>query len=361
MTTLPPELVNKLNIMKERIEEIDSLLVQPEVASNSGRVRALVKERGSLAPSVDIFREWEKVSQSLTETDEILQEETDAELKDLAESELPELKEREGALSMQLQEKLVLDEPDQARDVIVEIRAGTGGEEAALFAADLFRMYAIYAEEKGWKLEILEESKTNLGGLKEIVFSIQGDQVYKHLRFESGGHRVQRIPVTETGGRIHTSAATVAVLPEVEEVEVDIKDEDLKLETFCASGPGGQHVNKTSSAVRITHEPTGIVVSCQDEKSQHRNKTRAMRVLRSRLYEIQKHEQEEAIAKERRDQIGSGDRSQRIRTYNFPQNRITDHRANISIYSLQEVLEGKFDDLSEKLLEWDREEKLKHL
>lgn len=362
MSTLPEGLASKLAGMADRIQEIDSLLSTPEVAGNSSQVRVLVRERAGLTGPMEKFQSWRQISESLTEARELVaDDEADPELKELAQGELDELTEQEVALAQALQEMLLLEAPDQNRDVIVEIRAGTGGDEAALFASDLFRMYVIFAEEKGWKIEIIAESKTDLGGFKEIVFSMQGDSVYRVMQFESGGHRVQRIPVTETGGRIHTSAATVAVLPEVEDVEVDIRDEDIKLDTFCASGPGGQHVNKTASAVRITHLPTGIVVSCQDEKSQHRNKNRAMRVLRSRLYEIQKQEQAQAIAQERKSQIGSGDRSQRIRTYNFPQNRITDHRAGFSLYNLQEVLEGKFEDVAKPLLDWDREQKLKNL
>jgi len=362
MSTLPEGLVSKLQSMDDRMNEVDKLLSDPEVVTNSMRVRSLVKERGGVAQPVDLFREWREIDKALSEAEELAgSEESDLELKELAKSEIPELEEQEKRLSQKLQEKLILEEPDQSRDVIIEIRAGTGGEEAALFASVLFRMYNFFTEERGWTIEILAESKTNLGGFKEIVFSIQGDYVYRFLRFESGGHRVQRIPVTETGGRIHTSAATVAVLPEVEEVEVEIKDEDIKFETFCASGPGGQHVNKTNSAVRITHIPTGVVVSCQDEKSQHRNKHRAMRVLRSRIYDIEKQKQEQSIAKERRSQIGSGDRSQRIRTYNFPQNRLTDHRAGFSLHNLQDILEGKFEDVVIPLLEWDKQEKLKNL
>ena len=230
-----------------------------------------------------------------------------------------------------------------------------------MFAADLFRMYSAYAERKGWKVEILDSHKTDLGGFKEIVFSVQGDNVYKYLRFESGTHRVQRVPKTEAGGRIHTSAATVAILPEVEEVEVDIREDDLKIETFRASGPGGQHVNKTASAVRITHLPTGLVVSCQDEKSQHRNREKALRVLRSRLYQKMQEEKERELAQKRRSQIGTGDRSEKIRTYNFPQNRVTDHRAGVTIYNLEEILHGGLDELIEPIMAWDRERKLQNV
>ncbi len=362
MATLPDSLALKLRNMAERLAEIDRLLASPDVARDPARIRSLGKERGSLTEPVGMFDSWQHVATELAEAEELAEDAAaDSELRELAQSELPDLRKREQELAQRLQERLILQEPDQSRDVIVEIRAGTGGEEAALFAADLFKMYTLYAEQKGWKVEIIEENKTDLRGYKEVVFSVQGDNVYRHLRFESGTHRVQRIPVTEAGGRIHTSAATVAVLPEVEEVEINLKDDDLKIETFRASGPGGQHVNKTASAVRITHVPSGEVVSCQDEKSQHRNKNRALRVLRSRLYTRSRQAQHDAIAKERREQVGSGDRSEKIRTYNFPQSRITDHRAGFSCYNLTEVLEGDLHGVVEQLLAWDKQERLKSL
>ena len=362
MPTLPDSLVAKLRTMAGRLEEIDGLLATPEIASNPSQIRSLSKERGGFVHPVDVFTTWSTVARELAEAEEMIADEQgDREIKEMAESERDKLTEREAALAQQLQEILVLEEPDETRDVLIEIRAGTGGGEAALFAGDLYRMYTLYAEEKGWKVEVISENRTDLGGVKEAVLSIQGDNVYRFLRLESGTHRVQRIPVTEAGGRIHTSAATIAVLPEVEDVEIVVKDDELKIDTFCASGPGGQHVNKTASAVRITHLPTGTVVSCQDEKSQHRNKNRALRVLRSRLYKIRKEEQDQAIAAERRGQIGKGDRSEKIRTYNFPQSRVTDHRAGISKFNLQEILQGKLEDVIEPLLVWDKQEKLKNL
>jgi len=345
--------------MEARLGEIDRAMADPQTARDPSRMRALGKERGGLIKPVESFQKWRKVAEQLREVRELLEDpQADRELKELAASEEAELSRREEELARELQEALLLEEPDQTRDVIVEIRAGAGGEEAALFAADLFRMYSTYAERKGWKVEILDAHKTDLGGFKEIIFSVQGTDVYKYLRFESGTHRVQRVPITEAGGRIHTSTATVAILPEVEEVEVELREDDLRIETFRASGPGGQHVNKTASAVRITHLPTGLVVSCQDEKSQHRNKDRALRVLRSRLYQQMREEQEREIAQKRRSQIGTGDRSEKIRTYNFPQNRVTDHRAGITKYNLEEILHGSLDELIKPLLAWDRERRL---
>ena len=362
MQTLPESLAAKLELTAKRLAEIDSLLASPEVANDAGKVRVLIKERGGLTEPAAAYSRWNDVHRRLAEAEELAAgSEADPELRELAQSEVKELAEEEQKLAHEIQEALLMDDSDRTRDVIVEVRAGTGGEEAALFAGDLFRMYNLYAQEKGWKVELIDMNKTDLGGMREIIFSVRGKDVYRVLKFESGGHRVQRVPVTEASGRIHTSAATVAVLPEVEEVEVEIKPEDLRIDKFCASGPGGQHVNKTESAIRITHLPTGIVVSCQDEKSQHRNKDRAMRVLRSRLYDMQKRQQEEAIAKNRREQIGSGDRGDRIRTYNWPQNRITDHRIGLSVHQLQAVLDGKLDLIVEPLLAWDREERLKKL
>ncbi len=362
MRSLPETLAAKLKAMAERLAEVDALLASPEVAGDAGKVRALIKERGRLTGPVEQYARWRAASDRLAEAEQLAAAaDTDAELRELARSEAEDLARQERSLAHEIQETLLLSEPDRTRDVIMEIRAGTGGEEAALFAGDLFRMYSLYAQEKGWKVELIDIHKTDLGGLREVVFSVRGKNVYGTLKFESGGHRVQRVPVTEAGGRIHTSAATVAVLPEVEDVEVEIKPEDLRIDTFCASGPGGQHVNKTASAVRVTHLPTGLVVSCQDEKSQHRNKERAMRVLRSRLYDIQRQRQEEAIAKNRREQIGSGDRNARIRTYNWPQNRITDHRIGLSVHQLQAVLDGGLDLFVEPLGAWDRQERLKKL
>ena len=362
MPALAEALVTKLRAMGDRLSEIDRLLASPEIAKDARKIRELGRERRGLVRPVELFREWEKIGAELREAQELVDDpDADEELRNLAESEIRDLREREEVLARKIQEALVLEDSDHTRDVIVEIRAGTGGEEAALFAADLFEMYNLYAQRKGWKVEILSENKTDLGGFKEIVFSVRGENVYRYLRFESGTHRVQRVPRTEAGGRIHTSAATVAVLPEVEDVEIDLKDEDLKIETFCASGPGGQHVNKTSSAVRITHIPTGTVVSCQDEKSQHRNKSRALTVLKTRLYQARKQEQEQEIASRRREQIGSGDRAEKIRTYNFPQSRVTDHRAGISKYNLEEILHGSLDEIIEPLMEWDKEQRLKNL
>ncbi len=362
MRSLPDTLAAKLQVMAQRLAEVDALLSSPDVAGDAGRLRALIKERSGLTGPVEQYTRWRDTSARLAEAEELVAgADADPEMRELAQAEVEELSGVERRLAHEIQEALLLDEPDRTRDVIMEIRAGTGGEEAALFAGDLFRMYSLYAQEKGWKVELIDMNKTDLGGMREIIFSVHGKEVYSALKHESGGHRVQRVPVTEASGRIHTSAATVAVLPEVEDVEVEIKPDELRIDTFCASGPGGQHVNKTASAVRVTHLPTGLVVSCQDEKSQHRNKDRAMRVLRSRLYDMQQRRQEEAIAKNRREQIGSGDRNERIRTYNWPQNRITDHRIGLSVHQLQAVLDGKLDLFIEPLAAWDKQERLKKL
>jgi len=297
--------------------------------------------------------------QRLEETEALWEQEKDPELRNLAKEELEQIRFQLGEKEKELKELLVPRDPRDDKNVIMEIRAGTGGEEAALFAADLFRMYTRYAEGKGWKVEVMDANETELGGFKEIIFSVSGPGAYGDLRYESGVHRVQRVPVTEAGGRIHTSAVTVAVLPEAEETEVEIRPEDLRIDVFRASGAGGQHVNKTESAVRITHLPTGMVVTCQDEKSQHKNKARALRVLRARLYEMeeQKRLQEESAI--RRSMVGSGDRSERIRTYNFPQNRITDHRINLTLYKLDSVLEGELGEIIEALKLTEREEAYK--
>jgi peptide chain release factor 1 len=282
-------------------------------------------------------------------------------MKALAKAEETELTERADRLAVEIKGLFISEEPDAQKNVIMEIRAGTGGEEAGLFAGDLFRMYARYAEARGWKCEVMDSRPSDLGGFKEIIFSIEGPGVYQRLRYESGAHRVQRVPVTEASGRIHTSAATVAVLPEAEEVDIQIGPGDLRIETFRSSGPGGQHVNKTSSGVRIIHEPTGTVVECQDERSQHKNRARAMRILRSRLYEAQREKLQNERAQARRSQIGSGDRSEKIRTYNFSDNRVTDHRINLSVHDLKNILEGHLEKIVEPLMAFDREERLKEM
>jgi peptide chain release factor 1 len=351
-------MIDKLSAIEEKYEELGRKLSDPETMKDMNNYTRLSKELADLKPVVDSFREYREVIEGIAEAEEIIKSD-DPELKELASEELEELKARLPELERELKILLLPKDPRDERNVIVEIRAGTGGEEAALFAADLFRMYSKYAEKKGWKVEVIDSSPTGIGGLKEVVALIQGKGAYSRLKYESGVHRVQRVPDTETSGRIHTSAATVAVLPEAEDVDVRIDEKDLKIDTYRASGAGGQHVNKTSSAVRITHLPTGIVVQCQDERSQHKNRVKAMKVLRARLYEIMIREQEQEISETRKSQVGSGDRSERIRTYNFPQNRVTDHRIGLTIQKLPQILEGEIDELIDALITHFQMEELK--
>ncbi len=330
-----------------RAEELEQAMSVPGAASNPHTFKELVREHQRLRDLTLAADEYRRLQQLLADNAQLLAESTsDPELAEIGRAEKAEL---EAALPRQERKLMTLmlpPDPDDSRNTILEIRAGTGGEEAALFAGDLFRMYSKYADARGWKTGIIDVSPSDLGGYKEIIFSVEGTDVYKTLRYESGGHRVQRVPETEAQGRIHTSAATVAVLPEVEEIsEVEIKPEDLRIDLFCASGPGGQKVNKTESAVRLTHLPTGLVVACQDERSQNRNRDKAMRVLAARLLDLKRQQDHDKLASERKTQIGSGDRSERIRTYNFPQNRLTDHRINLTLYSLDQIMEGKLDDV----------------
>jgi peptide chain release factor 1 len=338
-----------------RFEELEKQLEDPAVLSNSSQLAAVARERGSLAKLATKYRRFKELNAEIAETIEMTQGE-EAEIRDLAESELPHLKEQREALWSELLDMTIGGEDAQRGRCVMEIRAGTGGEEAALFARDLYEMYKHYAETQHWKVEVLELSPTELGGFKDIILGLEGEGVYRALQYESGGHRVQRVPETEAKGRIHTSAATVAVMPEPEDVEIDLKPEDYRLDLFCASGPGGQHVNKTTSAVRLTHYETNIVVSCQDEKSQHKNKAKALRVLKTRLYEHKRAEEHAKRAETRKTLVGSGDRSQRIRTYNFPENRITDHRINLTLYKLDNVLAGNLSPVLDKLIEFDRQE-----
>ncbi len=349
----------KLKKLEEEYEILSKKLADPKLASDPKELQKVAKAHSELEDIVLKYREYKKLKSELEEN-KILAEE-DPELRELAKEEIKLLEERLEALEEELKFALIPKDPMDERNIIMEIRAGAGGEEAALFAADLFRMYARYAERRGWKVEILDRNETGIGGYKEIVFRIVGSGAYSRLKFESGVHRVQRIPVTESGGRIHTSTATVAVLPEVEDVEVEIRDEDLKIETFRASGRGGQYVNKTDSAVRITHLPTGIVVSCQDERSQYKNKQRALSVLRAKLYEMERRKKESEIASMRKSQVGTGERSEKIRTYNFPQNRVTDHRISLTLYKLEEILDGDLDEIIDALIVADRSEKLSKL
>jgi peptide chain release factor 1 len=344
------KLFEKLNEIEARYEDLTAQLSSPEVLSDSARLQKLAKTHAEMNQIVGQYREWKKIERHLAEAKQMVMEAEDAELKQMAHDEVRELEERKAVLEKGLKLLLIPRDPNDEKNVILEIRAGTGGEEAALFAGELFRMYSRYAESQGWRVEVLNSSPSDLGGLKEIEASIQGAKVYSKLKYESGVHRVQRVPATEQQGRIHTSAATVAVLPEADEIDVKIEAKDIRIDTFCSSGPGGQSVNTTYSAVRITHLPTGLVVSCQDEKSQIKNRARAMRVLRARLYEMEQQKQHEQIAAERRDQIKSGDRSEKIRTYNFPQNRVTDHRIGLTLHQLDSVMDGKLGALVDGLV-----------
>lgn len=331
----------KLEAVEKRYEELTKIISDPEVIANQTEWQKAMKEHASMEEIVLKFREYKKIKQSMEEAEELMQ---DPDMKELAEEEYYASKEKLPKLEEELKVLLIPKDPDDDKNIICEIRAGAGGEEAALFAGTLFRMYTMYAEKKHWKLEILNENETGLGGYKEISFMITGKGVYSRLKFESGVHRVQRVPDTESSGRIHTSTATVAVLPVVEDVEIEINPADIKMEVFRSSGAGGQHINKTSSAVRLIHEPTGIVVECQTERSQFQNRDNAMKMLRTKLYEIEKQKQDSEIANSRKSQVGSGDRSEKIRTYNYPQGRITDHRIGMSIYQMENFLNGDIDE-----------------
>ena len=346
----------KLEAIEKRYEELTEEIANPELISNQVEWQKAMKEHASLEELVQKFREYKKVKQEMEEAEELM---TDPEMKELAETEYYDKKEQLPKLEEELKFLLIPKDPDDDKNIICEIRAGAGGEEAALFAGTLFRMYSMYAEKKHWKVEILNENETGLGGYKEISFMITGKGVYSRLKFESGVHRVQRVPDTESSGRIHTSTVTVAVLPVVEDVEIEINPADIKMEVFRSSGAGGQHINKTSSAVRLIHIPTGITVECQTERSQFQNRDNAMKMLRTKLYEIEKAKQDNSIASERRSQVGSGDRSEKIRTYNYPQGRITDHRIGMSIYQIENFLNGDLDEMIDNLIAADRAEKLK--
>ena len=353
-------MLDKLLELEKKYDEVTAKLSDPKVLSVPSESMRLSKEHSDLSPIVRRIHEYKKLLADLESTEELLSG-GDAEIKELARVELEELKKRRPELEDELRLMLLPTDPRDQRNVILEIRAGTGGEEAALFGATLFRMYTKYAESKRWKVELITMNATGLGGLKEAVASIQGKGAYSRLKYESGVHRVQRVPATEASGRIHTSAATVAVLPEAEEVDVKVEEKDLRIDTFCASGPGGQSVNTTYSAVRIVHIPTGLVVQCQDERSQTKNKDKAMKVLRARLYELEIERQEKERSQERKSQVGSGDRSERIRTYNYPQNRVTDHRIGLTLHKLDQVLEGSMDELVDGLNTYYNAERLKDL
>ena len=355
------KLLKKLEQMYTRYNELEKLLSDPEVISDSSRYTAYIKEHGSLSKMAGKYLQLSETISRKKETEGLLAQEEDKEMAKMARDELGLLVKQEEDLFDEVKGLFVTEDTVSSKNVIAEIRAGTGGGEAAIFAADLFRMYTRYAENQGWKVELFDSSETDLGGFKEVTFSIEGRNVYQKLRFESGTHRVQRVPRTEASGRVHTSTATVAILPEIEEVEFDINPNDILVDTFRASGPGGQKVNKTSSAVRITHVPTGLVVKCLDEKSQHKNRAKAMRILRTRMYEMfegQKRDERDQI---RRGQIGTGDRSEKIRTYNYSQNRVTDHRINFSVHNLEQVMLGSLDEIVNALLNYYKEEQLKQL
>ena len=347
---------DKLEEVEKRYEELTKMISDPEVIANQNEWQQLMKEHSSMQDVVAKYREYKKVKQQMDEAKEMME---DKELKELAEAEYYEAKDKLPKIEEELKILLIPTDPNDDKNIICEIRAGAGGEEAALFAGTLFRMYSMYAERNHWKIDVLNENETGLGGYKEISFMITGKGAYSRLKFESGVHRVQRVPDTESSGRIHTSTATVAVMPVAEDVEVEINPSDIKMEVFRASGAGGQHINKTSSAVRLIHEPTGIVVECQTERSQFQNREYAMKMLRSKIYEIEKEKQDSEIANTRKTQVGSGDRSEKIRTYNYPQGRITDHRIGMSIFQMENFLNGDIDEMVDNLIAADRAERLK--
>jgi len=348
----------KIKEIEKRYDQFESELARPEVIRDQKLYQKVAKEHSLLAPIITTFRKYQALQEEI-ESNKTLLDDPDHEIKKLAKEEIETLTSEMHQLETELKLLLLPKDPNDEKNILLEVRAGTGGEEAGLFAADLFKMYCRYAELKGWKTEILSEHATGIGGYKEIIVLIEGQRVYSRLKYESGVHRVQRVPETEAQGRIHTSAVTVAVLPEAEEVDVEINPEDLRIDVYRSSGPGGQHVNKTDSAVRITHLPTGLVVSCQDQKSQHKNKAKAMKVLRSRLFDMEQAEQQSKISEERKTMVGSGDRSERIRTYNFPQGRVTDHRIGLTLYRLESTLQGELDQLIDPLITHFQTELLK--
>jgi peptide chain release factor 1 len=350
--------LDRLQSVEDRYEKLNQLLMDPDIISDSKKLREYSKEQSDIQETVEVYREYKDVREQISDTKSMLDEKLDAEMREMAKEELSELEARHEELVARLKILLVPKDPNDDKNVIMEIRGAAGGEEAALFAANLYRMYSKFAEVQGWKTEVMEASHTGTGGYKEIIFMINGKGAYSKLKFENGAHRVQRVPETESGGRIHTSTATVAVLPEAEEVEVEIHDKDVRVDTFTSSGPGGQSVNTTMSAVRLTHLPTGTVVSCQDEKSQIKNKEKAMKVLRARVYDKFQREAQAEYDQTRKLAVGTGDRSERIRTYNFPQNRVTDHRIGLTIQKLDQILEGKLDEIVETLIIEDQSSRL---
>ena len=353
-------MLDKLEFIEKKYEDLSRAIADPDVIARQNEWRQMIKEHADLEDIVIKYREYKKIEQDIEVAKEMLNEKLDDEFREMLEDELAQLNQQHEEVIEKLRILLIPKDPNDEKNVVVEIRAGAGGEEAALFGADLFRMYSRYAERKGWKMEIMSANYTDMGGVKELIFVIEGKGAYSRLKYESGVHRVLRIPTTESGGRIHTSPATVAVLPEAEDVEVDINPNDLRIDVFRSSGHGGQSVNTTDSAVRITHLPTGIVVTCQDEKSQLKNKEKAMRVLKARLLDAAQREQEQEYALARKIQVGTGDRSERIRTYNFPQGRVTDHRIGVTIYNIEGFLDGEIDELVNELITSDQAERLKN-
>ena len=346
----------KLELAQKRYEELGQLMAEPEIIANRKRLQELSKERASLGGIVALYQEYEAVSKELAEAEALLSTNTDAEMTVLVREEMNRLKQREGELAHQVKLAFLPRDPNDDKDVVVEIRAGAGGEEAGLFAADLFRMYSRYAQNKGWQVELIDSNRSEIGGFKEVIFEVKGKGAFSRLKYERGVHRVQRVPLTEASGRIHTSTATVAVLPEAEEIELSINPDDIKMEFFHSRGAGGQNVNKLSTAVRLTHLPTGIIATCQDERSQIRNRTKAMAVLRARLFDMEQHKQSEEQDRQRRSQVGTGERAEKIRTYNFPQDRVTDHRINETFHNLPRILAGDLDEIIEALLATEQAE-----
>lgn len=354
-------MLEKLDSLEDKFNEITDLLSKPEIISDQTQYQKYARAHAELEDLVQKYRDYKSVLQQIQDTREMLSEDPEMEFRQMLEEEMVILKDSKSSMEEELKLLLLPKDPNDEKSVIMEIRAGTGGEEAALFANDLFRMYSRYAENQGWKVDIMDAHYTDIGGIKELIFAVDGVGAYSKLKYESGVHRVQRVPSTESGGRIHTSAATVAVLPEAEEVELEIDPNELRIDVYCSSGPGGQSVNTTQSAVRVTHIPTGLVVTCQDEKSQHKNKAKALRVLRARLLEVLEEEKNAEMAGTRKSQVGTGDRSERIRTYNFPQGRVSDHRVNVTLYKLDSFLEGQMNEIIDSLIAQDQAEKLKQV
>ncbi|EAD7019690.1 peptide chain release factor 1 [Listeria monocytogenes] len=352
---------DRLQAVEDRYDELNELLSDPDVVSDPKRLRDLSKEQSGITATVETYREYKKVNEQINETKELLGEKLDDEMREMAKEEFAELQKEKADLEERLKLLLVPKDPNDDKNVILEIRGAAGGDEAALFAGDLFRMYSKYAESRGWKVEIMDANPTGIGGYKEIIAMMNGNDAFSRMKYENGAHRVQRVPETESGGRIHTSTATVAILPEAEEVEIELHDKDIRTDTFASTGAGGQSVNTTMSAVRLTHIPTGIVVSMQDERSQLKNKDKAMKVLRARVYDKFEREAREEYDANRKSAVGTGDRSERIRTYNYPQNRVTDHRIGLTIQKLDQIMEGKLDEIIDALILEDQTSKLEHL